>query len=315
MLARASTSRSIPIDDLTAGEPYTLRLGNQLADLGGQPVAPTTVTFTPAQTARGAAPIAQVLRTRQAGDPGPARRARAPTPNVIAVDKPLIGSETSTMLPATLAAELGDPKALGGPIAFTIRKGQRLLGERASTSSSAAQIPSGLTTGDIMIELLTDAGGRLYRNPYQPDDQRPENDRAPLYVDLSMDVAVYAIDPTGNAVLDADRARRAGDGHRDRDRRRARDRDRRRRWSSSLLGVTAAPTNLVLELITDAHGDGRRPTRAADARRDRRRARTRRWPRSTAASSWCSTSRSIIDRAPRGRHPARDTAGAPVADA
>ncbi len=63
------------------------------------------------------------------------------------------------------------------------------------------EISVGLTTGDIFIEMLTDAGGRLYRNPHQLPDQRPENERAPLYVDLSMDVAVYAVDPKGNAVL------------------------------------------------------------------------------------------------------------------
>ena len=41
----------------------------------------------------------------------------------------------------------------------------------------------------------------MYRNPHQPGGQRPENDRAPLYVDLSFDVAIYAMDPEGNAVL------------------------------------------------------------------------------------------------------------------
>src|SRR6185369_17809575 len=97
-------------------------------------------------------------------------------------------------------AELGDPKALGGPIAFTIRAGQRL---RASglDIKLGGELPVGLSTGDIEIELLTDGGGRLYRNPYHPTDQRPDNDRSPLFVDLSLDIAVYAVNPDGNSVL------------------------------------------------------------------------------------------------------------------
>src|SRR5205085_3285233 len=53
-----------PIDDLTPGETYQVKLGNQLLDLGGQPVAPTTVPLTPKDSGA-AAPIRQVLRTRQ----------------------------------------------------------------------------------------------------------------------------------------------------------------------------------------------------------------------------------------------------------
>ena len=55
--------------------------------------------------------------------------------------------------------------------------------------------------GDIEIELLTDAGGIMYRNPYQAAEQTPDNDRAPLFVALDMDIAVFAKDPKGNAVM------------------------------------------------------------------------------------------------------------------
>jgi len=237
-----------PIDDLTPGETYQVKLGNQLLDLGGQPVAPTTVSLTP-QNSGAAQPIRQVLRTRQPTDPGPARSRSGADRNVIAIDKPLIGKETSTVEPATLHAELGQPDALGGPIAFTIRRGERLKASGLDVKLGG-QIDAGVHTGDIIIEFLTDAGGRLYRNPYQPDEQRPENDRAPLYVDLSMDVAVYAVDPTGNAVLSqvalglqASGTAVATDG--------VLAIESVSSMELGLLGVTAAPSNLVLELITD----------------------------------------------------------------
>src|SRR5262249_62276548 len=112
------------------------------------------------------------------------------------------------------------------------------------------QLPTGASTGDIEIELLTDGGGRLYRNAYQPPEQRPENERSPLFVDLSMDLAVYAVDPQGNAVLtqtvlgvQASGVAIATGGVLDIESAVAIDLD--------LLGVARAPTNLVLELITD----------------------------------------------------------------
>lgn len=243
-----------PTADLTAGTAYELRLGNRLLDLGGQPLAPVTITLTPSNS-KGTQTIPQVLRIRQKGDPGPATSRSGAERNVIAIDKPLIGKESSTMLPASLAAELGDPKALGGPIAFTIRKGQRMKSTGLDVKLGG-EISVGLTTGDILIEMLTDAGGRLYRNPHQAADQRPENERAPLYVDLSMDIAVYAVDPKGNAVLtqtvlgvQASGTAVGADG--------VLAIETVASMELGLLGVTAAPTNLVLELITDpaAHPD------------------------------------------------------------
>ena len=237
-----------PRMDLTAGATYELRLGNRLVDLGGTPLTPTTVMLTPVNS-RGTSPIPQVLRTRQPMDPGPSTSQSGAAKNVISIDKPLIGREEATLLPSTLAAELGDPKILGGPIAFTIRKGQRLSATGLDIKLGG-DIPVGLSTGNIEIEILTDGGGRIYRNPHQPAEQRPENDRAPLYVDLSLDVAVFARDPAGNAVLtqtvlgvQAAGTVVATDG--------VLAIESVASMELGLLGVTQAPTNFVLELITD----------------------------------------------------------------
>ena len=237
-----------PKDDLVAGQQYLVRLGNRLVDLSGQPITPFTFSFTPLNS-KGAGTIEQVLRMRQAGDPGPRSSRAGAERNVIVMQKPLIGREVSPMLPASLAAELGDPKALGGPIAFTIRKGQRMRATGLDVKLGG-EIPVNLDTGDIFIELLTDGGGRIYRNPHQAAEQRPENDRAPLYVDLSLDAAVYTVDPTGNAVItqtvlgiQAVGTAVATDGVLAIENVTAMD--------LPLLGVTEAPSNLVLELITD----------------------------------------------------------------
>ncbi len=237
-----------PTTDLTAGATYTVRLGASIADLGGHAMTATSFMLAP-QNSLGSGKIAQVLRTRQPTDPGPATSRSGADRNVIAISKPLIGSDTITVQPGAINAELGDPAALGGPIAFTIRRGQRLSASGLDVKLGG-DIPAGLSTGNIFFEFLTDSGGRLYRNPYQPATQSPENDRSPLYVDLTFDVAVFTVDPTGTAVLaqsvlgvHATGTAIATDG--------VLAIEAVASMEIDLLGVTQAPSNLVLELITD----------------------------------------------------------------
>lgn len=239
-----------PVVPLTAGTAYVLRLGDALTDLAGDRLTPTAIPFTPTDSVgRGA--NRQTFRTRQAGDPA-ASIERTDASNVMQVMHPLIGEAEAGVEPGALETELGDPLALGGPIAFSIPKGQRLV-STALDIHLAGVIPSGLATGDITIELLTDGGGRIYRNRYRPSETVPDNVRSPLHVDLGFDLAVYATDPTGNAVLAqtvlgvqlaglaiADEGVLAIEtlGALD----------------INLLGISAAPTNIVLDLISDPGG-------------------------------------------------------------
>ena len=238
-----------PKDDLTPGAMYKLVIGTQLVDLSGQPAMAATIVLTPQDSKGTSGPIAQKLRTRVMGDPGTASPRTAAMTNTIVNEKPLIGTATSTVAPTVLATELADPKALGGPIAFVLRKGQRIKASSIDIALGGA-IPLGLTTGDVWIELLTDANGRMYRNPNQAADQNPENDRAPLYVDLTMDIAVYAADPKGNAALaqtvlgvQGGGIVTATEG--------VLDIEQVASMDLGLLGVTSAASNMVLELITD----------------------------------------------------------------
>ena len=237
-----------PVADLIPGATYTLKVGAQVRDLGGQALAPQSIALAPTNS-RGQTPITQVLRTRGQGDPGPTSSRAGGETNVIAIDKPLIGKEESALLPVALEAEMGDATVLDGPIAFVLRKGQRLAATGLDIKLGG-ELPVGLDTGDIEIELLSDAGGRLYRNPHQKPDQRPENDRAPIYVDLSLDVAVYAKDPKGNAVMAQTILGVQGVGT-------AQATqgvlaiENVASMEIALLGVTVAPSNLTLELITD----------------------------------------------------------------
>lgn len=235
-----------PVDDLVADQDYKLEVGSDLLDLAGRPVTPAEVVLTPERTAP-QHPIPQILRTRAAGDHGSASPHVDATRNAIAIDSPLIGTSSIAIQPGALAIELGDP-ALGGPLAFTIRRGQRLRASGLDVKLGGV-LPAGLATGDILIELLSDGGGRIYRNPHQSPDLRPDNDRSPLIADLSLDLAIYAVDPEGNAVLtqtvlgvQGSGVVIADDGVLDIEAALAIDLD--------LLGLATTTTNLALELIT-----------------------------------------------------------------
>ena len=244
-----------PIDDLVAGQSYQLKIGSGLTDLAGRPVTTASIPLTPSPSAA-KQPIVQMLRMRAAGDRGPAAPHVGATRNAIAIDSPLIGANALAMQPGALAIELGDPTILDHPdrqlsdrLAFTIRRGQRLRASGLDVQLGGV-VPAGLHTGDILIELLSDGNGWIYRNPHQPVEQRPDNDRSPLLVDLSLDLAIYAVDPEGNAVLtqtalgvQASGVVIADDGVLDIEAAIAIDLD--------LLGLATTTTNLSLELITD----------------------------------------------------------------
>ena len=236
-----------PIDDLTAGVTYTLKLGAGITDTGGTALAPAMFSLTPADSV-GRGITKQTLRTWQPDDPGRPSRSGAPR-NTIQLVHPLIGANSSMLGSATLISELGDPEALDGPIPFTIRRGSRLSAS-ALTIALGGSIPTGLSTGNIEIELATDGGGRIYRNPYQAATQTPDNDRAPLYFDLVLDLNIYADDPEGNAVLGQTILNFQATGTVD-----AENGvlviDTVGSMGLGLLGVATAPTNLVMELITD----------------------------------------------------------------
>jgi len=235
LLARGIHVTLDPKDALVPGASYELRVGDKLVDLGGEPSVAASFALAPANsTGRGT--IRQTFRTRVDGDPV-AAIARTDLTNTMEVVHPMIGSVSAAMLPAVIETELGDAMALGGPIAFAIPRGQRFTSAGLDIRLAGA-VPSALATGIVQIELLADAGGRIYRG-----------ERETLLVDLGLDLAVYASDPTGNAVLaqtilgvqltglaviDEGALAIESLGALD----------------INLLGLATAPTNLVLDLIS-----------------------------------------------------------------
>lgn len=198
VLAKAQHLVIDPTTDLLAQERYELVLTG-LTDRGGAALPATTLAFTPG----GGATYEQVVELDQPGSPsGPGDALSELTGVPInSVDKRslLIGRATLGLLPGTLRAELGDPKAFGGPIPFTVRKGQSLRASELPLRL-AGIIGLGAHTGDLRFEILTDANGWVSRNRLRPAEQRPDDLGAPLEVELFLDAALIAEDGTGQAL-------------------------------------------------------------------------------------------------------------------
>jgi hypothetical protein len=234
-----------PLDPLVAGASYELRIDDRARDLGGESFEPTTVAIVPLDGI-GRGTVEQTLRMRADGDPV-GEIARLDVTNALELSHPMIGTVRGTMSPGAVTSYLGDPAVAGGPIAFTIPRGQR-LGSSALDVLLGGTVPSGLVTGDIRIEILTDATGVLHRNRLSPD--QPPGQGAPIQVEVTLDLGLFATDPLGNAVLAQSvlGVQLAGlamvdDGALALELHGALDVD--------LLGVASASANLVLDVVTD----------------------------------------------------------------
>ncbi|MBK7540103.1 MAG: Ig-like domain-containing protein [Myxococcales bacterium] len=185
-----------PDADLDAGARHELVLTG-LTDRGGTALPATTLSFSPVSGPSYEQVVALDLPDAGAS-PELSELTGAPI-NSVHKHAPLIGSAELSLLPGTLRAELGDPTAFGGPIPFTVRKGQRLSASELPLRL-AGVVGLGYQTGPLRFDLLSDANGWVTRNPHRPADVRPDDRDAPLMVELFLDAALTAEDATGNAL-------------------------------------------------------------------------------------------------------------------
>lgn len=188
-----------PDRDLEPGTRYELTLTG-LTDRSGTAIPTTTLVFVPATSVM----YEQTVEVDQPGSATGAGSALSPLSgaaiNSVLKRSSLTGNEQLGILPGTLRVELGDPKIFGGPIPFTLRKGQRLDASSLATKL-AGVVGLGVQTGTLHFDLLSDATGWLTRNSYRPASTRPDDRSAPLLVDLVFDAALTADDPAGNPLV------------------------------------------------------------------------------------------------------------------
>lgn len=187
-----------PDDKLAAGGTYELTLTG-LTDRGGNALPATTLTFQAVATPSYSQTV-EIDHPGTIGGPGGDTSEMTGAPyNSVVKRSPLIGLSTLGVLPGTLNVELGDPGAFGGPIPFTLPKGQRLAASELALKL-AGIVDMGYQTGSLYFDLVSDANGWVTRNPYRDAAQTPDDRESPLIVELFFDASLTAEDGTGNAM-------------------------------------------------------------------------------------------------------------------
>lgn len=202
-----------PDQDLTPGKSYRLILTEGIRDLGGEALVAGVFEFVPASTEGDSGRTSQILNTTPArGEPGFDESAESlgrPN-NRLDERSPLIGEKVIELYDATLLAELADANAFKPAgendadfvpvIPVTLRKGA-VFRTTGLDVTLGGQLPIGLSTGDLTLQMPTDATGYMIRNPFRSVRQIPNDNEAPIYMVLTFDVVLSADDPTGNALV------------------------------------------------------------------------------------------------------------------
>ncbi|MFZ5444394.1 MAG: Ig-like domain-containing protein [Myxococcota bacterium] len=192
-----------PNEPLEAGAPYRLVLSSAVHDLGGEALDALSLPLVPTRAA--SADGALYEQRLVVSPPGAEATSLPASPlapmrvNSTTLRAQLIGENTLLVREGGLVAKLGDPAAFGGPIPLVLPRGQR-IDLSSMQIHFGGVLESGLQTGTLHFTLLSDASGFLTRNPFRPADQLPDDARAPVFVDLTMDALVTSEDAHGNVL-------------------------------------------------------------------------------------------------------------------
>ncbi len=193
-----------PDADLDPKTNYVVNMTAGITDLGGEAMAPITLNIHPLASASsdGTHPKLALSVSPPANPDGTAGGASALAgvgANSVDTSSPLLGETILGLLPGNAITELADPGAFGGPVIFTLRKGQQLDVSNLVFKLDG-ELPTGPQTGTNHFLILTDANGSMTRSPLQPQTQVPDDKYSPVTVDMVFDAAQFSDDTLGNAV-------------------------------------------------------------------------------------------------------------------
>lgn len=192
-----------PVNDLEANTLHRLTLSNTIKDMNGEFAAAQTFSFTPNSISIGNGPIEQRLNTNPAlGEgnfPQPSRLLASDT-NRFDMFSSVLGVNSISVIDSTLQAFLGDP-AIYDAIPIVIRKGQQINLTGLDPIKLGGGVSTDVNSGNIVGTFVSDASGYLLANPFRPAGFNPDDERAPLYIYLTFDLAVQAEDERANGIL------------------------------------------------------------------------------------------------------------------
>ncbi len=205
LFARSNQLVFDPDEDLTPGRTYRMTLTEQLKDFNDDGLdEPYTVDFTVRSTgehtllamdhcptANGADGFCEPL---EEDEQYPKSRFINLPKNSVLTQSVFLG-DANLMVGGRLWSEFGDAKLSPDRIPFVVRKGQKLSGKSLEYKVGGV-IPSGITTGDVSITLLTDAVGEMLGSEYVHGAPG-----LPATIRLTMDSAMSFENASANALM------------------------------------------------------------------------------------------------------------------
>lgn len=181
-----------PVNDLTPGQKYTLKISTGLkSSLGDAFAADYAQSFTPLDSKPRATMALEVPDSSGGVTKSPLTGAAI---NNVPIASTLLGSESASQQKGNLYAELAFVPNYPKATPLRVPRGNVLTGSSVDVKI-VGKIPAGLNTGAIRVDIISDANGYMVDNPYSNAID------APKQVYLTMDVAMSAADSPSNGAF------------------------------------------------------------------------------------------------------------------
>lgn len=183
-----------PVNDLTPGQKYTLKLSSALKSTLGDSLAPgayAAFEFTPKNSAP------RATTALQAGDSGGGSIVSTLTGraiNNVPITSTLLGNDSASQQTGNLFAELAFVPNYPDATPLRVPRGNILTGSSVDVKI-VGKVPANLNTGAVKVNIISDANGYMTANPYSnaPD--------VPRQVYLVMDAAMSSENPSANGAF------------------------------------------------------------------------------------------------------------------
>lgn len=185
-----------PHENLVPGARYTLTLSDQLASLYGDSIsAPFDGDFETSFVPRASGPTERMAL--QVPDDGTRSPLTGEIANLVPVVATLLGDETRSQQGGDLFTELAFVPNFPDATPIRVPKGTQLTGDQLVVELGG-EIPAGFNSGDLVVEMISDASGYLLPNPYSNAEDAPRQLR------MFMDIAITTGDARANAAFTQD---------------------------------------------------------------------------------------------------------------
>ncbi|MCK0154245.1 Ig-like domain-containing protein [Alcanivorax sp. S6407] len=201
LLVKGNAVTIDPIEDLNAGEQYTLKLTDAVRGVQQDGL---TGGYSQTWTARNSMPRATLVQEVVQASEEAVNPCNAPDAisamltgsamNCVPIQSTLLGGKDATLQSGDVRAELAFLPNYPDVSPLRIARNSLLTGSNIQVNVGG-DVPAGIETGAIKVTFLSDASGYLVPNPYSDSHQ------APKQVRLFMDVAMTAENPEANGGL------------------------------------------------------------------------------------------------------------------